>query len=75
MKILEVDVEFDGAVVAAIDFVMYFRGFNALHEALAHEEIVDAPAGVGGPSVKAVAPPGVFPFRRMQSPKSVDEPD
>ena len=53
----DVQGQFYGAVVAAVDFGMYRGTFEPVAEALGHEKIVDAPSGILFAGVETVGPP------------------
>ena len=53
-------------MVATIDVIMDFSGFDLIHDAVGDDEIVDSPAGVLFPGVEAVAPPRVLNGRRCR---------
>ena len=58
-------------MVATIDVIMDFGGFDLIHDAVGDHEIVDSPAGVIFPSVEAIAPPRVFDGVGMKVSKGI----
>ena len=58
---LKIDFQPHGAVVGAEDVGIDRGGGDLFGDAVGHQEIVDAPAGIIGPGVEHVAPPAVGP--------------
>ena len=74
MKYLsEIEAEFDGAVVAAEDVGKDAGISNVRHQAVADDEIVDAPAYVLLTGLEAIGPPGILHLIRIEGAEGVLE--
>ena len=59
LRVLQLNAQLNGTVVAAVDLAQDGCAFDLLSNAIGDQEVVDAPAGVVLASVEAVAPPAV----------------
>ena len=74
MKYLsEIEAEFDGTVVAAEDVGKDAGISNVRHQAVADDEIVDAPADVLLTGLEAIGPPGILNLVRIEGAEGVLE--
>ena len=63
--VLQIKVEFDGAVVGAEDLGVDLGGCDLVFEGVGDEEIVQPPSDILLAGVEAVRPPGIFHLVRV----------